>query len=311
MYQLAQSNLWTGRLDSETDPTQFRHFQTVKFGDLSQLDFSEKHKGVGLLGYAIDKGVELNKGRVGAKEGPNAIKRAFAGLPDLNQCEEIIDYGNVEHNHELLIDTQREFADLAAKSMKRHKQTFLLGGGHDIAYAQYLATRKVYPELSIGVINIDAHFDTRDEDYSTSGTSFRQILEEDDNADYLVLGISQGGNTQALFNYAKEKDIQFVYADELLHQVSPPIKDMIERFIHNHDTVMFTICMDVVDSAFAPGVSEPAVLGIYPHTVFELAKRVIPSEKVKSISIAEMNPTYDSDQRTAKLVANLVHHCLI
>ena len=42
-----------------------------------------------------------------AKEGPNAIKRAFAGLPDLNQCEEIIDYGNVEHNHELLIDTQR------------------------------------------------------------------------------------------------------------------------------------------------------------------------------------------------------------
>ena len=106
---------------------------------------------MGLLGYAIDKGVELNKGRVGAKEGPNAIKRAFAGLPDLNQCEEIIDYGNVEHNHELLIDTQREFADLAAKSIKRHKQTFLLGGGHDIAYAQYLATRKVYPESSIAV----------------------------------------------------------------------------------------------------------------------------------------------------------------
>ena len=67
MYQLAQSNLWTGRLDSETDP---RHFQTVKFGDLSQLDFSDEHKGVGLLGYAIDKGVELNKGRVGAKKVP-------------------------------------------------------------------------------------------------------------------------------------------------------------------------------------------------------------------------------------------------
>ena len=35
------------------------------------------------------------------------------------------------------------------------------------------------------------------------------------------------------------------------------------------------LCMDVVDSAFAPGVSAPAVLGIYPHTVFELAKRII------------------------------------
>ena len=55
------------------------------------------------------------------------------------------------------------------------------------------------------MINIDAHFDTRAEQQSTSGTSFRQILEEDDNTDYLVLGISQGGNTQSLFDYAKEK----------------------------------------------------------------------------------------------------------
>ncbi|HEA4393528.1 TPA: arginase family protein, partial [Staphylococcus aureus] len=49
-------------------------------------------------------------------------------------------------------------------------------------------------------------------------------------------------------------------------------------------------------------------LGLYPHTVLELAKRIIPSDKVSSVSIAEMNPTYDADNRTAKLVANLVHH---
>ncbi|HCG75623.1 MULTISPECIES: formimidoylglutamase [Staphylococcus] len=311
MYRLAERDLWTGRLDSETDVKQFRHFQTVKFGDLSKVEKSGTRKGVGILGYAVDKGVELNKGRVGAKEGPNAIKKAFAGLPDLNQCEELVDYGNVEHDHDALIDTQKEYAELAAKSIQNHKQTFLLGGGHDIAYAQYLATRKVYPNESIGVINIDAHFDTRDEGESTSGTSFRQILEQDDNADYMVLGISQGGNTQGLFDYAKEKHVQYVYADELLNQVSPPIKDMIEHFIHDHEIIMFTVCMDVVDSAFAPGVSAPAVLGIYPHTVFELAKRIIPSEKVASISIAEMNPQYDLDNRTAKLVANLVHHFLI
>ncbi|MGX0677597.1 formimidoylglutamase [Staphylococcus capitis] len=311
MYRLAEPDLWKGRLDSETDSRQFRHFQTVKFGDLTKVEKTNNPKGVGILGYAVDKGVELNKGRVGAKEGPNKIKQAFSGLQDLNQCEELIDYGNVEHDHDSLIDTQQEYAELAAKSIQNHKQTFLLGGGHDIAYAQYLATRKVYPNESIGVINIDAHFDTRDEGESTSGTSFRQILDQDDNADYMVLGISQGGNTQGLFDYAKEKNVQYVYADELLHQVSPPIKDMIEHFIHDHDVIMFTVCMDVVDSAFAPGVSAPAVLGIYPHTVFELAKRIIPSEKVASISIAEMNPEYDLDNRTAKLVANLVHHFLI
>ena len=56
------------------------------------------------------------------------------------------------------------------------------------------------------MINIDAHFDTRAEQQSTSGTSFRQILEEDDNTDYLVLGISQGVIRKSLFDYAKEKD---------------------------------------------------------------------------------------------------------
>ncbi len=94
---------------------------------------------------------------------------------------------------------------LAAKSIANHRQTFLLGGGHDIAYAQYLATRKVYPTQSIGVINIDAHFDTRAEQQSTSGTSFRQILEEDENTDYLVLGIAQGGNTKVYLIMLKRK----------------------------------------------------------------------------------------------------------
>ena len=32
-----------------------------------------------------------------------------------------------------------------------------------------------------------------------------KFLEEDENTDYLVLGIAQGGNTQSLFDYAKEK----------------------------------------------------------------------------------------------------------
>lgn len=82
MYKQGEPNLWTGRLDSETDPKKFRHFQTVTFEDLSKLEKSSMPSGVGILGYAVDKGVALNKGRIGAKEGPDAIKQAFAGLPD-------------------------------------------------------------------------------------------------------------------------------------------------------------------------------------------------------------------------------------
>lgn len=309
MYKLAQPELWTGRVDSETDESQFRYFQTVNFRNIND-HFNESRQGIGLLGYAVDKGVELNKGRLGAKEGPDAIKKILANLPDLRKSN-VYDYGNVEDDHDTLEETQKEFAQYVATSIQRHKQTFLLGGGHDIAYAQYLGVREAHSEASLGVINIDAHFDTRLEPQSTSGTSFRQILEQDQKADYLVLGIQQSGNTQGLFDYAEEKDIGFVYADELLHQISPPIKDKVERFIHDHDVIMFTICMDVIDSAFAPGVSANGVLGLFPHIVLELAKRIIPNEKVSTISIAETNPKYDVDNRTAKLSANFLHHFIL
>lgn len=36
---------------------------------------------------------------------------------------------------------------------------------------------------------------------------FRQILEKDDNVDYLVLGLSQGRNTRSLYEYAEEKEL--------------------------------------------------------------------------------------------------------
>ena len=63
---------------------------------------------------------------------------------------------------------------------------------------------------------------------------------------------------------------------------------------------MFTICMDVIDSAFAPGVSSPSVLGLYPHSVFEISKRVILSDKVSSLVLQKL-PDYDVDNRTSKL----------
>ena len=38
MYQLATTDLWKGRVDSETDESQFRVFQTVNFKDLTESD---------------------------------------------------------------------------------------------------------------------------------------------------------------------------------------------------------------------------------------------------------------------------------
>ncbi|NJH66918.1 formimidoylglutamase [Staphylococcus agnetis] len=305
MYQSPQRHVWTGRLDSAVERESFRHFQTIHFGDIHNI--ASQANGIALFGYAVDKGVELNKGRTGAKDGPDAIKKAFANLPAATETS-IIDYGNLTHSQSQLIETQKIFGTYVHQLIKNHQRTFLLGGGHDIAYAQYLGVRAAYPNQSIGVINIDAHFDTRKEAESTSGTSFRQMIEEDSNLDYFVIGIQRPGNTSSLFRYAEETQTQYVLADELVEHIDPRIKDKIEHFITHHDVILFTICMDVIDSAYAPGVSASAVLGLTPHCVLSLAKRILQFDNVMTVSIAEMNPTYDVDQRTAKLIGQFLSH---
>ena len=49
---------------------------------------------------------------------------------------------------------------LVARVIQQITNLFI-GGGHDITYAQYLAKRHTYPDASIGIINIDSHFETR------------------------------------------------------------------------------------------------------------------------------------------------------
>ena len=38
---------------------------------------------------------------------------------------------------------------------------------------------------------------------------------DNENVDYLVLELGSGGNTRALYDYAKDNNIIYVYADEL------------------------------------------------------------------------------------------------
>lgn len=299
MYNKADQSLWNGRLDNEHDKEFFRHFQVVSMADAEAVSQQD----VSILGYAVDKGVELNKGRVGAAEGPDAIRKAFAGLPLLEDIM-LADYGDVRHHADTLIETQKEYAEIAAKVIKESRMTFLIGGGHDIAYAHYLALKINHPNKRMGLINIDAHFDNRTEDYSTSGTTFKQVAAE---ADYLTIGVQPGGNTRGLFKEAERAGASYILADEVMTEL--PVKT-IQQFIDDHDVILLTLCMDVIDSAFAPGVSAPAVLGLTPHVVMQLLQLITESNKVNALSIAEMNPQYDIDQRTAKLVAHLMHRVI-
>ena len=317
MYQAPDKKIWKGRIDPEDGDKGLRWHQIIKPLKLTQeVQLSGQEKNIALLGFCCDEGVRRNKGRVGAQQGPDALRQAMASLPVHFNSEKValFDAGNVICPNRNLETAQELLGQKIAYLLENGYFPIILGGGHEVAYGHYLGLHqhlKKYPEAAFGIINIDAHFDLRSYARdSSSGTPFRQIadLRTNHNKDfqYLCLGIQPAGNTPALFGTAKQLGARFLLAEELRESKLSAIKKKIDSWLAKKDWIYLTLDLDGLSAAHAPGVSAPSAHGLDPFVVRELILHLIRSGKVLSMDIAELCPLYDQDQHTAKLAAGYV-----
>lgn len=305
MYKKTDSNVWQGRIDHDQDPAYFRYHQIVQF------DTPANQKSIGLIGFVCDEGVRRNHGRVGAKDAPVALRKQLASLPWCKDTttRSLLDFGDVVCEGHELEQAQQELGDKVSEILDNGK-AIILGGGHETLYGQYLGVRKaVGADASIGLLNIDAHFDMRSYDeHTSSGTMFKQILDEDSNAHYFVCGIQQYGNTTALFNVADQYDVQY-FLDEQLE--SDTFTKALNDFMDAHDVLLVTLCMDVLNAAEAPGVSAPSPFGLSALQVRHILRQMVSHKKTVSFSICEVNPLLDVNNQTAKLGAYFINEVII
>lgn len=313
-YSKTDSLLWTGRKSGQ----KFYLHEKVVFVDLNTDKFpSINTPAWAVLGYACDEGVKRNEGRIGAVLGPDAIRKQLAKLPNhLLESTLLMDVGTIDCKDGDLKKTQTVLARTVTQLLMQNTFPILIGGGHDIAFGHYNGVKKYLAaegaKKTIGIINFDAHFDLRqNETNNNSGTPFYQIAQEckldKSEFKYMCLGIREDANSKILFETAKELGVSFIEKKHfnLLHYNK--IKKEIEDFIADVDHIYTTIDMDGFSSAYAPGVSAASPMGFSPEMVLECLKIIIDSNKMISLDIAEMNPTYDIDQQTAKLAASLIH----
>ena len=76
------------------------------------------------------------------------------------------------------------------------------------------------------------------------------------------------------------------------------------------DQLYVTICLDAFPASAAPGVSAPSALGIDVLFVIQVLHFLAQQQAACNYrwalcDIAEMNPAFDIDKRTAKLAARL------
>jgi formiminoglutamase len=295
---------WTGRMDPEDGPDAIRLHQLVKPGAKRAV-----------IGFACDAGVKRNKGRVGARDGPAALRQALANLAAPHNALAFSDLGDVVVDGDALEAGQETLANAIGDALSVHERLVVLGGGHETAFASFRGLRKAHPKARIGILNLDAHLDLRlpGEAGGSSGTPFAQIRALDpERFDYLCVGYAEEANTEALLQRAQDWGVGLVRDHDLI--ADPLVANQaISELIARNDHMYLTIDIDVLSHFQAPGVSAPAARGVPLSTIEQIVGFVLAKAgaRLALADLVELCPARDQDGVTAKTAAILARHLLM
>lgn len=304
-YQEPTVKMWKGREDG---PNAKRFHDMIKCLTLDDNLQPASTNAIALLGFACDEGVKRNQGRSGAYEGPSVFRQFLSNLPWHNSANNLLyDVGDIFCKDGNLEFSQDALAQVVSILHQKKIRTALIGGGHELAWGHFQGL----PDASCAIVNFDSHFDLRpqNKEKGTSGTSFLQISEhcktKGKDFHYTCFGIQKTGNTSALFEQAEELGVRYMEAEEFHQNSLEKAIGIINTIITKHDVIYVSLCLDVFAAPFAPGVSAPQPLGIFPYHAIPLLERLASSGKVIAFDIAELSPSCDSQGVTARLSAQL------
>ncbi len=302
MYRPGNKSIWKGR----QDPGSVRDVwhQAVEIADLN----AQLPNGYCILGFCSDVGVKRNLGRVGAVEGPDAIRSAMVNLAiHFDPSLKLHDGGDVIVSGDQLESAQQELARYVEALLINESFPILLGGGHEISYSHGKGVFNAFPDKKVGIINFDPHFDLREYPQGAhSGSWARQLFDENNRFSYFPVGINEAVNIGSMFSFMREKGQSFISMEELLMEPQEDLLARILYFMDQVDIVSITLDLDVFSAGVAPGVSAVNPYGALPHHIKPLMKGIFQSGKLKSFDVAEMSPSYD-DGRTAKLATSFIY----
>ena len=266
-----------------------------------------------LIGCPQDEGVRRNNGRVGAALAPTAVRKQFYKLTPFGIKRKIFDLGDVKISG-TLEETHDKHCAVVRQALRDGKRVVVIGGGNDISYPDGVAMADVYGSDNWIGINIDSHLDVRIAPERNSGTPYRQLLEEGHLVPkrFFEVGYQTHFVSPVYYEYIRGLGVQRISLELLRShdETDLELREMIkQKFVHHSQemSVFFGFDLDVVRAADAPGTSAPSPLGLRAGEFIQLVKYAASLANTRMIEFSEMNPNYDVDDRTAKLVAIAIH----
>jgi formiminoglutamase len=266
-----------------------------------------------ILGCPQDEGVRRNHGREGAALAPAAIRKQFYRLTPFNIKRRIFDLGDIKIGSDLE-ETHERHSAVVKHVLEDGKRLIVLGGGNDISYPDGRAMAEVFGIEKWIAVNIDSHLDVRVAEQANSGTPYRQLLE----GNYLrpsyfyEVAYQTHFCSPVYYSYIRDLGVNRISLEILRSRDEADIelKEKIRLNFINHSislNTFFGFDMDAVRSADAPGTSAPSPLGLRAGEFITLVKYAASLANTKIIEFSEVNPNFDIDDRTTKLVAIGMH----
>ncbi|MFC7238663.1 formimidoylglutamase [Saliphagus sp. GCM10025317] len=288
------------------------------FGDVVEaigLENADEYDAV-LVGEPSDVAVI---GRRGAREGPRAIRESMAGVKthhfEVGSVAPIGSNGSVAPIGDLGdfelpdtdVSTVQDRTETAAKAVYEiGARPVFLGGDNSLTVAN---VSPLLADGSVGVVSLDAHLDCREPiDGPSSGTPYYQLHERGLDA-FAVVGARHFETSSAYAEYVEEQGGTVVTA-ETVRQDLEAASDRALEAMTGVDRILLSLDVDVLDAAFAPGVSAPTPGGLTTTELYALLRRIAADERVAGFEVVECAPPLDRGGMTSDAAARAVAHVL-
>jgi arginase len=200
-------------------------------------------------------------------------------------------------SREKVVEDFAEIERVVGELLEKGERPVSLGGDHSVTYPILKAFARRYPELTI--VHFDAHPDLYDQ-FEGSRVShacpFARIMEERLAKRLVQLGI------RTMNGHQREQAARF--GVEVVEMRALPAYDRLKI----HGPVYISFDMDVLDPAFAPGISHREPGGMTVREAIAHLHAIVGS--IVGADIVEYNPLQDVAGTTATVAAKIVKEIL-
>ena len=230
---------------------------------------------------------------------PDEIRRQLYQLYRWNKNVRIIDLGNVKVG-QTIEDTYEVVSSILAYLLENKVIPIILGGGNDLAFANYRAYEKL--EQVVNLVAVDSRFDLGNENQPIRSDAYlnKMVLQQPNFLlNYANVGFQTYMNSPETIKLMEDLFFETYRVGAMRKNI-----EEVEPIVRNADMVSIDIA--AVRRPDAPGCPHTSSNGFYGEEICQIAKYAGLSDKLTSFGIYEYDPTMDYCNQTSQLIAHII-----